>query len=188
MVSLSVDVLILIGLTAIAAFFGTFALRVHNHLASGAFYLTLLGIVAILPGYGFHLAMRGFVAVTALGSLVGIALAVKYVMKEYMIIWIVDTIALLVGLVITFDIDYAVFLVLGGIATMGGIMAMEAKEIMHAVYYLAITFLSLVGVYALLAAEYLMVVQLLVYVGAVIILMAFAIMLTRRTILATDHA
>ncbi len=182
MVSVSADVMVLIGLAAIAAFLGILALRVYNHLISAFFYLTIGVMVALLPQHGYDLAIRGLVGVLALAAVFGIALANRYVHKEYAILWIIASIGLLGALLLAFDLDYAIFLVVGGIAVTGAILAMEAREIMHAVYYLGTTFIAVAAIYLLLAAEYLMVVQLLIYVGAVTILMSFAIMLTRRTI------
>ena len=186
MVSVSADVMFLIGLAAIAAFLGILALRVYNHLISAFFYMIIGLMIALLPQYGYLQAIRGLVGVLALAAVFGVALANRYIHKEYAAMWIASTIGLLVALLLAFDIDFALFLIISGIAVMGAILAVEAREIMHAVYYLGMTFIALAAVYLVLAAEYLMVVQLLIYVGAVTILMSFAIMLTRRTIRETS--
>ena len=79
------------------------------------------------------------------------------------------------------DVWYHVaFWVICGIMTMAAIFTIEAKEVMHSVYGLALTFIMVACFFVLLGAEYLAVIQILVYVGAVAVLMAFAIMLTRR--------
>ena len=57
---------------------------------------------------------------------------------------------------------------------------LRAREITHSVVYLAAAFLGIAGMFVLLAAEFLAIVQILVYVGAIVVLILFAIMLTKR--------
>jgi NADH:ubiquinone oxidoreductase subunit 6 (subunit J) len=57
---------------------------------------------------------------------------------------------------------------------------LRAREITHSVVYLAAAFLGIAGMFILLAAEFLAIVQILVYVGAIVVLILFAIMLTKR--------
>ncbi len=54
------------------------------------------------------------------------------------------------------------------------------KNIFHGAIALALTLLSVAGVYFYLQAEFLAIAQVLVYVGAIIILFVFAIMLTAK--------
>ena len=54
------------------------------------------------------------------------------------------------------------------------------RNIFHCALFLILCLFSVAGVYVLLSAEFLAVVQVLLYVGAVAILMIFAIMLTSR--------
>ena len=57
------------------------------------------------------------------------------------------------------------------------------KEVVHSAFYLALVFLCVGFVFFFLEAEFIGVVQILVYVGAITILFAFSIMLTRRFIM-----
>jgi NADH-quinone oxidoreductase subunit J len=59
-------------------------------------------------------------------------------------------------------------------------LVVSAKEIFHSAMYLAVMFLGIAGLFVMLNAEFLAAVQILVYAGAVIVLMLFAIMLTKR--------
>ncbi|UCD16341.1 MAG: NADH-quinone oxidoreductase subunit J [Candidatus Zixiibacteriota bacterium] len=54
------------------------------------------------------------------------------------------------------------------------------KNIFHSALFLILTLFAVAGIYILLHAEFLAVVQVLIYVGAVSVLIIFAIMLTSR--------
>jgi NADH-quinone oxidoreductase subunit J len=58
--------------------------------------------------------------------------------------------------------------------------AVCARNIVRAVFSLLGTFLGVAGLYGLLSADFLAVVQVLVYVGGVLVLMLFAVMLTSQ--------
>jgi len=67
------------------------------------------------------------------------------------------------------------------ILTLVSMIAMlRAREITHSVIFLATGFLSIAALFVLLGAEFLMLVQILVYVGAIVVVILFAIMLTKR--------
>jgi NADH-quinone oxidoreductase subunit J len=70
-------------------------------------------------------------------------------------------------------------------ATLGaGLMVVTARNLVHSALWLVVSLFGVAIVYVLLEAGYLAVVQVVVYIGAIAILMIFAIMLTRRV--ATD--
>lgn len=54
------------------------------------------------------------------------------------------------------------------------------RNLVHAAFLLVLCFLGVAGIYVLLNADFLAVVQILIYVGAISILIIFAIMLTRE--------
>lgn len=56
------------------------------------------------------------------------------------------------------------------------------KNIVHAALYLVVVLAGVAGIYILLAAEFTAVVQVLVYIGAIVVLFLFGIMLTRAPI------
>lgn len=60
------------------------------------------------------------------------------------------------------------------------LFAVLSQNIFHCAVWLAMTLLSIAGIYFYLEAEFLGVVQVLVYVGGIITLFVFAIMLTAR--------
>jgi NADH-quinone oxidoreductase subunit J len=74
---------------------------------------------------------------------------------------------------------FAVMAVVGSIAA---IRMVTAKNVVHAALYLVVTLLSVGGVYLVLAAEFVAWVQILIYVGAIVILFLFGLMLTKAPI------
>lgn len=81
--------------------------------------------------------------------------------------------------------DLVAFVVLAGIAIAACLYVVSAKEVVHSAFYLALVFVCVAVTYFFLEAEFIGVVQMLVYVGAITILFAFSIMLTRRYIMQT---
>src|SRR6185503_16571839 len=73
------------------------------------------------------------------------------------------------------------FFILAVVTVGGAIGAMALRNLVHCVLCLVVTFAGLAAVFLQLSAEFVGFVQILVYVGAVAILMVFAILLTRGT-------
>jgi NADH-quinone oxidoreductase subunit J len=63
----------------------------------------------------------------------------------------------------------------------GGLGAVLSRNLIRAMLGLVLTFLGVAGMYLLLASPFLAFMQLLIYVGAVCVLIFFAVMLTRNT-------
>ena len=76
-------------------------------------------------------------------------------------------------------IDDALFLLFGVIAIVSAILAVASRHLIHAALWLVVTLGAVAGAFLLLGAELLAWVQVLVYVGAVVVLIVFALMLTR---------
>ena len=72
------------------------------------------------------------------------------------------------------------FWVLAIIAVLGALVAVRRRNLIHGVFALMIFFAALAGLFLLLLAEFIAAVQILVYIGAVGILLLFAIMLTEH--------
>ncbi|MDR2404817.1 MAG: NADH-quinone oxidoreductase subunit J [Deltaproteobacteria bacterium] len=75
---------------------------------------------------------------------------------------------------------YAAFALYTLIILGGGLLAIMARNLIRAMLGLVLTFLGVAGMYLLLASPFLAFMQLLIYVGAVCVLIFFAIMLTRN--------
>jgi NADH-quinone oxidoreductase subunit J len=70
----------------------------------------------------------------------------------------------------------------GGLAVGAGLLAVTSRQVVHSALWLVVALGALAGVYLTLGAEVVALVQLLVYVGAVVVLVLFALMLTRAPI------
>lgn len=76
-------------------------------------------------------------------------------------------------------VTYAAFFVLAAITLFGAILVATLRNVMHSALALMMAFFGVAGIYVLLEAGFVAAVQVLVYVGAIAILILFAIMLTR---------
>ena len=74
------------------------------------------------------------------------------------------------------------FVVVAVVGSVGAIRVVTAKNVVHAALYRVVTLLSVGGAYLLLAAEFVAWVQILIYVGAIVILFLFGLMLTKAPI------
>jgi NADH-quinone oxidoreductase subunit J len=74
------------------------------------------------------------------------------------------------------------FAAFGVLAAAAGLLAVTSRQVVHSALWLVVCLGSLAGVYLVLGAELVALVQLLVYVGAVVVLVLFALMLTRAPI------
>ena len=72
-----------------------------------------------------------------------------------------------------------VFGVLALFALFAAVMVVSVHNLIHAALWLIATFFTVAAIYLLMQAEFLSLAQVLIYVGAVSILILFAIMLTR---------
>ncbi len=68
----------------------------------------------------------------------------------------------------------------------GALMIIVSRNLIHAVIFLILSFIGVAGLFITLSADFLALVQILVYVGAIAVLMLFAILLTPRA--ARDNA
>jgi NADH-quinone oxidoreductase subunit J len=71
------------------------------------------------------------------------------------------------------------FVLLGAIAVGSALLVATSRNLVHCALWLVVTLASLAGLYLLLAAEFVAWVQVLIYLGAVIVLLLFALMLTQ---------
>ncbi len=74
----------------------------------------------------------------------------------------------------------AAFFVLAASTVGSALATVTVRNIFHAAMFLAVSFVSVAGLYITLQADFLGIVQILIYAGAVGVLMVFAIMLTHR--------
>lgn len=75
-----------------------------------------------------------------------------------------------------------VFWVLAAAMVLAALRVVTTKNVVHAALYLVVTLMSAAAMFIMLFAEFVAWVQVLVYVGAIIVLMLFGLMLTRAPI------
>lgn len=78
--------------------------------------------------------------------------------------------------------EEVVFTLLGAIAFGSALLVVSTRNVVRAALWLVVTLGALAGCYLVLSAELVAVVQVLIYVGAVVVLLLFAVMVTRAPV------
>lgn len=73
------------------------------------------------------------------------------------------------------------FVVLSVFTLLGGLGVVLTRNVVHAALFLLLSLVAVAGIYLILFTEFLALVQVLIYGGAIIIVLLFAIMLTRTS-------
>ena len=74
------------------------------------------------------------------------------------------------------------FLANAGVTIFAGIMMVTARKLIHAALWLVLTLFGVAAVFGFLEASFLVIVQVVVYIGAIAILIIFAVMLTHDAV------
>ena len=82
--------------------------------------------------------------------------------------------------------QHVVFIILSAIALIGALGVVLNRRLFRSALFLVLSFVGVAGFYILLEAGLLAMIQLLIYVGAIAILIIFAIMLSRQAMVADD--
>jgi NADH-quinone oxidoreductase subunit J len=75
-----------------------------------------------------------------------------------------------------------VFTLLGVIALGSAVLMVSTRNVVRAALWLVVTLGAIAACFAVMTAEFVAVVQLLIYVGAVVVLLLFAVMFTRAPV------
>jgi NADH-quinone oxidoreductase subunit J len=73
-----------------------------------------------------------------------------------------------------------IFIIVAAVTLGAGLMTVTSRNLVHSALWLVLSLFGVAIVYALLQAGFLAVAQVVIYIGAIAILMIFAIMLTRK--------
>ncbi len=73
-----------------------------------------------------------------------------------------------------------IFFLFAAITILSGFVVVTSKNIVYSGFSLMFTFFGVSGIYVLLGADFIAIVQILVYVGGILILLLFGVMLTNR--------
>lgn len=79
-------------------------------------------------------------------------------------------------------VEQVVFIILAGLALAGAVGMVTLRNLLHGVLAMVLAFIAVAGVFVLLEAGFLAAVQILIYVGALTILILFAVMLSRDVV------
>jgi NADH-quinone oxidoreductase subunit J len=79
-----------------------------------------------------------------------------------------------------------IFLLLGLVAVGSALLVVTTRNLVHAALWLVVSLGALAGCYLVLTAEFVAWVQVLIYVGAVVVLLLFGLMLTHAPIGLSD--
>jgi NADH-quinone oxidoreductase subunit J len=84
------------------------------------------------------------------------------------------------------DVETLAFLVFAAVAVIGALGLVYAKRVAHSMLFLVFSFFAVAGIFLMAGAEMLAAVQILVYLGSVLLVVLFGVMLTRRQIMEGD--
>jgi len=73
-----------------------------------------------------------------------------------------------------------IFYLFAAITLVSAFFVVTNRNIVHSAFFLLFTFFGVAGIYVLLGADFVAIVQLIVYVGGILILMLFGVMLTNK--------
>ncbi len=71
------------------------------------------------------------------------------------------------------------FYAMAAVAILGGLKMVTTANVVHAALYLLVVLSAVAGTYVILGAEFVAVTQVLIYLGAIMVLLLFGVMLTR---------
>jgi NADH-quinone oxidoreductase subunit J len=78
------------------------------------------------------------------------------------------------------DFYNIIFYLFAVITVASAAFVVTTKNVVHSAFFLLLTFFGVAGIYVLLAADFIAIVQIMVYVGGILILMIFGVMLTNK--------
>jgi len=88
---------------------------------------------------------------------------------------------------VRFVIELLAYFAIAAIIVLLSALTVYSKNIVHSALYLLGTFAGVAALYIFLNAPFVGVTQVLVYIGAVGVLILFAVMLTRKTLMEESH-
>ncbi|MEP0822221.1 MAG: NADH-quinone oxidoreductase subunit J [Ignavibacterium sp.] len=80
------------------------------------------------------------------------------------------------------ELTTIVFYLFAAITLIAGAIVVFSRSVVYSAFALLFTFFGVAGLYVLLMADFLAVTQLMIYVGAILVLLIFGVMLTTRVI------
>ena len=78
------------------------------------------------------------------------------------------------------ELKEVIFLLIAGITVLSGWLVVSLKNIIHSAFSLLVSFFGVSGLFVFLHADFLAATQILIYIGGVMILILFSIMLSEK--------
>ena len=141
-------------------------------------YAAVTCVVWGLNGFVFRtLPLRGLTLLVFSAAAFGVLFFVAYFLKDVAGAFLIDSAGQFVGLIRLADLIFYLFAVM----TIGGAAGCAfSRNIIYSAWSLLFAFLGVAGLYVFLGADFPAVAQVLIYVGGVLVLILFAIMLTKQ--------
>ncbi len=73
-----------------------------------------------------------------------------------------------------------IFYLFAAVTLLSALFVVTSRNIVHSAFYLLFTFFGVAGIYVMLGADFVAIVQLIVYVGGILILLLFGVMITNK--------
>ena len=75
-----------------------------------------------------------------------------------------------------------IFFLFAAVTLVSAFLVVTNRNIVHSAFFLLFTFFGVAGIYVMLGADFVAIVQLIVYVGGILILLLFGVMLTNKIV------
>ena len=79
------------------------------------------------------------------------------------------------------------FYLLAAVILISGLLVVTLRNVFHSALFLVLAFFMVAGIYLTLSAEFLAAVQVLIYVGGILVLLLFGVMLTNKVVNVDIH-
>jgi NADH-quinone oxidoreductase subunit J len=73
-----------------------------------------------------------------------------------------------------------IFYLFAAVTVLSAFFVVTTRNVVHAAFYLLFTLFGVAGIYVLLGADFVAIVQLIVYIGGILILLIFGVMITNK--------
>ena len=141
-------------------------------------YLGMVGILWGLNAFFFRrVPLTGVVLFVFSGAAFGVLFFLGFVLQEIVGPWLIDSAGRFIGLVRLTDLIFYAFALM---TVLGAAGCAFSGNIIYSAWSLLFAFMGVAGLYVFLGADFPAVAQVLIYVGGILVLILFAIMLTKQ--------
>ena len=141
-------------------------------------YLGMVGILWGLNAFFFRrVPLTGVVLFVFSGAAFGVLFFLGFFLQEIVGPWLIDSAGRFIGLVRLTDLIFYAFALM---TVLGAAGCAFSGNIIYSAWSLLFAFMGVAGLYVFLGADFPAVAQVLIYVGGILVLILFAIMLTKQ--------